>query len=105
MVVTFEESQVAQVAQVPDYVRPGQSIELTVALRAPLQPGLYQAFASLRNAEVSCSISDRSDDLLKLYKWKLYHIPVGVVLDFARDYCAATWRSGSGVVPCVQVEK
>ncbi len=104
LVVTFEDSQVAQVVQVPDYVRPGQSIELTVALLAPWQPGLYQAFASLRNADgelFNFGPLGRSSQIVQI---EAVPYSSGVVLDFAREYCSATWRSGSGVVPCVQVE-
>lgn len=104
LVVIFEESLAAQMVQVSEYVRPGQSNELSVTLVAPLQPGSYQAFASLRNAAGELFDFGPQGQASQVIQLEAVPYSGGIVFDFARDYCAATWRSGAGVLPCVQVE-
>jgi hypothetical protein len=81
------------------YVDPGQSIDLSVSMRAPDAPGQYQGFWKLRNtAGVLFGIGPRAQDAF----WVKIRVagPSYMAYDFAASYCDASWQNNSGDLPC-----
>ena len=90
-----------EVQGLPGQVRPGESIDISADFEAPKDPGDYKGFWMLRDQNgVLFGLGDRAD--------KSFWVSINVVdfdvgsyeVDFALDYCAATWRSDSGRLPC-----
>jgi hypothetical protein len=85
----------------PGDVRPGESIDLSVALEAPKDPGDYQGFWMLRDpAGTIFGLGNQAN--------KAFWVSITVVdfdeedyaYDFALNYCAADWRSGTKRLSC-----
>lgn len=92
------------VVALPDEVKPGESIELSLEMEAPQQPGEYQGDWKLRspageyfglgkNANQSFWLQVRVVDANASYDY-----------DFAFHYCEAQWRSAGGYLGCPSAE-
>jgi hypothetical protein len=83
-----------------EYVRPGQTIDITFALIAPNQPGNYIGYWNLQNsAGQYFGLGPEGESPITL---QAIVIEGGayVSYDFASNYCAAEWRSRAGILPC-----
>jgi hypothetical protein len=89
-----------KVAALPRTVRPGEGVDLSVAMTAPGEAGDYQGFWMLRsaNGEVFGLGSQAK---------KAFWVSIAVVkprgdyeYDFAHNFCSATWRSEEGRLSC-----
>ena len=89
----------AAAVALPRTVKPGETVDVSVRLVAPEDPGDYRGYWILRNAYggifgvgtetnkpfwVEIEVEDADD----------------IVYDFAEHYCNALWTSDAGVLPC-----
>lgn len=84
----------------PSTVPPGSIVDVEISLTAPGSDGTHRGDWKLRTR--SGLVFGLGDDGETPFFVK---IVVGaqapeVVYDFVEDYCAASWRSGAGVLPC-----
>lgn len=81
-------------------ITPGQTVDLSINLTAPVEPGTYQGYWMLRNAAGGFfGIGSTANKPF----WVEIVVPQGAAsngYDFAANACAATWMSGAGVLPC-----
>jgi len=81
-------------------VGPGESVDLGVYMFAPNSPGTYRGFWMLRNSGgARFGIGDDAEDSF----WVGINVAGNVSnfkYDFALNYCAGIWRSGSGRLSC-----
>lgn len=83
-----------------DYVRPGQTIDLTFALVAPYQPGNYIGYWNLKNNQGQYfGLGPNGETPITLQAVVLEGGAL-VSYDFAANFCAAEWRSRAGILPC-----
>jgi hypothetical protein len=80
-------------------VKPGETVDVSVELRAPVLVGKYTDYWALRNASgVIFGMGSEADDpfwvTIKVVK------PKKLVFNFYQYVCDAGWVSGSGEVPC-----
>lgn len=91
-------SGLASVA-LPGTVRPGETVDVSVNLVAPQNPGDYQGFWKLRSA--AGVLFGIGQDANKAFWVKIkVNPPAQVVYDFTANYCSAEWRSGAGALAC-----
>jgi hypothetical protein len=95
----------------PGSVPPGQYIDVSVNLTAPTASGKYKGYWRLRNASgatfgigANANVSFWVDIQVANITPTVTLTPTGiaplVIYDFANNYCAATWISGFGTLPC-----
>jgi hypothetical protein len=85
---------------IEEKVKPGGSIDVSVALNAPEKPGDYKGYWMLRSSDGSVfGLGDDAD--------KPFWVSITVVepsgnfaYDFALSYCLADWRSDTGRLDC-----
>jgi hypothetical protein len=83
----------------PATVKPGETIDLSLKFTAPSTPGHYRGYWQLKAANGSTfGMNSYATDPF----WVDINVSSGatIVYDFANNLCAATWRSGAGVIPC-----
>ncbi|MFH1183628.1 MAG: NBR1-Ig-like domain-containing protein [Chloroflexota bacterium] len=87
---------------IPQTVVPGQTVDVGVNLTAPSLGGSYRGYWQLKNASGALFGIGSTYD-------KSFWVDIVVsgsgsggttALDFVNSVCAATWASGSGVLPC-----
>lgn len=90
------------VVSLPAIVAPGQIIDLAVTLSAPAAPGVYQGTWMLRSDAGQLFGAGRDASVPLLARIQTYSAAIGrdFVLDIASNYCAATWSSAAGSLPC-----
>jgi hypothetical protein len=86
----------------PGTVRPGESVDLSVAMEAPTKSGTYQASWMLRSPEGHYFGLGASADRVF---WARIQVSFPEAredynYDLAANVCAASWRSSDGVLPC-----
>jgi hypothetical protein len=90
-----------QAQSLPGQVRPGETVDIVMDLKAPKSPGDYQGLWMLRDSGgVLFGLGNIAD--------KPFWVSISVVdfdegiygFDFALNYCNATWRSASQRLPC-----
>jgi len=80
-------------------VNPGQYVDISVNLRAPMVEGSYRGYWQLRNAAgVLFGLGPTARE--PFYVDIKVVANMGTVYDFAGSYCNAAWMSGSGTVKC-----
>jgi hypothetical protein len=85
----------------PGQVRPGESIELSVPMKAPNDPGDYFGFWMLRDAQGNYfGLDPNASQPFWVSVNVIYSSQGDYVYDLARDYCAAVWWSATGRTPC-----
>ncbi|MBN1668829.1 MAG: hypothetical protein JW862_17185, partial [Anaerolineales bacterium] len=90
----------AQVIDFPGSVPPGETIDLSVNLIAPLTSGSYRGYWMLRSADGKLfGLGDKAD--------KAFWVDILVVkpvdsytYDFAQQFCEAEWRTAEGRISC-----
>ncbi|HEX7975149.1 MAG TPA: NBR1-Ig-like domain-containing protein [Anaerolineales bacterium] len=83
----------------PGEVRPGQSVNLSVDLVTPNQPGAYKGNWKLRAGSKRFGIGANADKPF-FVTIKVAEVVSGIVYNFADYYCSARWESGAGDLPC-----
>jgi hypothetical protein len=86
----------------PGTVAPGESVDISANLVAPTAPGFYQEGWVLRNA--SGELFGFGPNGIPFLEVQIYVVQAASEAiygyDFAINYCAAEWRSASGVLNC-----
>jgi len=78
-------------------VPPGQTVQISLDLKAPVAAGTHQGDFKLRNQNgVLFGIGDENKPF-----WVEIDV-IGTLYDFTKNYCASgvTWKSGAGDLPC-----
>lgn len=80
-------------------VRPGETVDISVNLRAPTEPGKYVGYWQLRdNNGVLFGLGSAGE---KPFWVSITVIPPKTIFyDMADKFCDATWTSASGTLPC-----
>ena len=90
----------ALIGDLPQRVRPGETVDVSVTLTAPSMPGDYRGYWKLEaDNGTQFGIGDDQTDPF----WvdiDVLNVNNSFVFDFAGNYCSATWRSSVGVLPC-----
>ncbi len=92
-------------------VAPGQTVDISVNLKAPASVGTYKGYWRLRNASnavfgigANASTSFWVEIKVQLLAITMNFIPIPMFLlpryDLASKYCDAEWRSAAGVLAC-----
>jgi hypothetical protein len=78
-------------------VKPGETVKITMDLKAPISAGTHQGDFKLRDQDgVLFGIGDDNNNF-----WVRIDVK-GTVYDFTKNYCASgvVWSSGAGTLPC-----
>jgi len=82
-----------------DNVAPGQSVDVSIKLSAPADPGEYRGYWSLRNdSGVLFGLGGSAKE--PIYVDVEVVGSMTTVYDFAGNYCSADWRSEAGDLGC-----
>jgi hypothetical protein len=85
----------------PNRVAPGESVDISIELRAPEDPGDYQGLWKLRDAGgVLFGVGEGADKAFWVSIGVLDFIKGDYAFDFALNYCSAGWGSESGRLTC-----
>jgi hypothetical protein len=88
-------------AAMPEYIRPGQFVDFSLPLVAPLQPGSYMGYWNLKNAAGTYFGLGPDGETPLMLQATVLESGGAVSYDFADNYCLASWRSGAGMLPCL----
>lgn len=84
----------------PQEVEPGDTIDLSVSMIAPINPGTYESYWKLADASGvlfgTGSFAEKSIWVIIDVK----EVSSGLAFDFTSSACAAKWESGAGTLPC-----
>jgi len=85
----------------PQVVAPGQTVDLSVNLVAPILPGTYRGYWELKNAAGMLFGIGAAGDKPFWVQINVAGTPTaGTVFDFVGNVCAAQWSSSAGLLPC-----
>ena len=89
-----------KVADLPQRVRIGETVDVSVLLTAPETPGDYRGYWKLKadNGTVFGIGPDQDNPI-----WvdiDVLNVNTSYVFDFAGNYCSAVWKSSVGILPC-----
>jgi hypothetical protein len=87
----------------PGQVPPGQTVDLSVNMQAPLGPGAVQSNWLLRSPEnVTFGVGAGGDNPLFVRIWVTTPVQPDArfAYDFTANYCNAQWRTNAGVISC-----
>jgi hypothetical protein len=88
----------------PNYVRPGQTIDISLGLVAPYQPGNYIGYWNLRNSSGQYFGFGPLAQTPITVQALVVETGAGYSYDFSTNYCTAQWRTGAGVLSCSEIE-
>ena len=93
---------VSTVTFLPGSVAPDQIVELSVTVTAPAPEGVYQGTWMLRNVsgQMFGVGPNGSEPLVARIRTYLPASNSNFVYDLTAYYCAGSWRSGAGQLPC-----
>lgn len=80
-------------------IQPGQMIDISIELTAPIDTGKHSGYWALRNATGTIfGIGEKAKDPF----WVVVRVekPKTIVFNLADDYCEASWRSAAGTIDC-----
>ena len=95
-----------QAVNLPHDVAPGEAIDLTVSLAAPLEPGSYKSLWMLQGPQGRFGMGQSAQEPF----WVKIQVPAGpaaasptappTLLNLAQDYCTAVWTTNLGQLEC-----
>lgn len=88
----------------PTTVAPGQTVDVSVDLTAPVQPGDYAGYWMLRNASGGFFGTGSAGDVPLSVRIAVPGSQPPAGYDFGANACSATWSSGAGSLPCPGTE-
>jgi hypothetical protein len=88
----------------PNYVRPGQTIDISLGLVAPYQPGSYIGYWNLRNSAGQYFGFGPLAQTPITVQALVVDSGAGYSFDFSNNYCRAEWRTGAGVISCSGID-
>jgi hypothetical protein len=80
-------------------IKPGQTVDISIELTAPIEIGTHTGYWALRNASgVVFGMGAQAKDPF----WVIVNVekPKKIVYDLAEHYCEAVWISGAGSIEC-----
>lgn len=84
----------------PEEVKPGERVDISVSMVAPMNPGTHESYWKLADASgVLFGTGTFGENSI----WVIIdvkEISSGTVFDFASGACSADWESGAGDLPC-----
>lgn len=88
------------VVALPTSVKPGETVDISVELKTPLEPGTYSGFWKLRsNANTLFGAGSQNSPVT--VQVRVLNVREGVNFDFILNACAAEWRnSHNDPIPC-----
>ena len=85
----------------PNQVAPGQTVDISLNLTAPANPGTYRGYWLLKNSAGNLFGIGTAGNAAFWLEVRTSGAPSsGTGYDFAANACSATWSSGAGVLPC-----
>jgi len=89
----------------PYYIYPGNTVDITVNMMAPNEPGDYRGFWILANANGTMfGIGSNADKPFWVEINVAGDSPIPLGYDFTANACSAQWKSGAGYLPCPGME-
>jgi len=85
-------------------VAPGQTVDISVTLKAPGQPGSYRGYWKMRNASGVLFGIGRNPDRVFVDIQVIAVTPASGTYDFTANYCAAEWTGNGKALPCKGVD-
>ena len=83
----------------PAYILPGQVVDLAVELTAPVEPGNYLGYWTLRDEDGVVFDQDEVENRLSV-RIAVFDAQSNFALDFVITYCNADWSSGAADLNC-----
>ena len=80
-------------------VKPGETVDISIALTAPSQSGSYRGYWLLRS-DAGFMFGVGSVAPAPFFVDIVVASPANIPLDFTANYCSAVWKSGSGAIDC-----
>jgi hypothetical protein len=87
-----------------NYVYPGQTIDVSINLKAPTEGGNYAGYWMLRNALGGFFGIGSTGDQPFWVKISVLNAAQPSVFDFVANLCSASWFSGAGYLGCPMTE-
>lgn len=85
----------------PGRIRPGESVNLSIDLKAPDRDGRFRGNWMLRSSNGQIfGIGSEGEGAFWVEIRVVYPPDLGFEYDFAANYCNATWRTGAGKLAC-----
>ena len=84
----------------PKSVKPGETVDISVAMEAPGSPKTYQGFWLLQSADGNLFGVGEKFDVPISIKVKVIGVETGQAFNFAVNACTAVWTNEDGVLPC-----
>ena len=83
---------------IPGTVAPGQTIDIGIRMRAPIESGIYRSNFKFQNdAGILFGTGKGKEDPF----WLEIKVQQSITtFDFVDNYCSAEWLSGAGTLPC-----
>jgi hypothetical protein len=84
----------------PKVVKPGERVDISVTMIAPINPGTYESYWKLADAS---GVLFGTGTFAENSIWAIIQVKEvssGLAFDFASGACAARWESGAGTLPC-----
>jgi len=83
---------------IPKIVAPGETVDVSILMRTPLNPGVYRSNFKLQNAEgVLFGLGENKE----IPFWIEVKVQESIIkYDFVENSCLAQWFSAAGTLPC-----
>jgi hypothetical protein len=85
-------------------VKPGQTIDIAVAMEAPGSPNTYQGLWMLQSQDGKAFGVGQNFDIPVSVKIEVVAVEEGQLFNFAVNACAAVWTNENGTLPCPGVK-
>ena len=85
----------------PHAVKPGETVDVAVGMKAPDLPGKYLGNWQLRAANGNTFGIGASANSSFWVEIKVIDLDTTAGYDFIENMCAASWRSAAGAIPCL----
>lgn len=84
----------------PSEVRPGEKVNISVNLVAPVSPGRYRGDWMLQDASGKRFGLGANANQPFWVSIRVVEVTEGIVFSFVEAYCSAKWETGAGTLPC-----
>lgn len=84
----------------PETIRPGEALDISVNLTSPDKPGKYRGYWMFRSQDGQWFGIGSAANQAFWVEIKVLESRTDYAYDFALNFCAATWRSGDMRLPC-----
>lgn len=84
----------------PGRVAPNETVDISVELTAPDEPGSYRGYWAMRNQQGVMFAAGKDGDVPFWVDIEVIKIDPGKAFSFAANYCLASWRTENGLISC-----